>query len=480
MTAPAAASAFISRLDDDGAQARRAGGALRRHPPEESHAEAARFQTGTTMVRRDVLENPAARYAEHKRKHCGFRLSCAAFAMPGVEVNQVNPASDNDPAAHFTQNGSVQNNRKNLSYRYYAVPAVLLAVACVIAIRTVYAVMAWHVAVPFSDEWDQFPRMIALREAGFPIGDLLPYLWQQHNEHRIFIPKLIYLIDLSLFSYLGYFPIVCIFVLEILAGSMLIWLLMGKVRTQWQLLLLTALVVTATFNLMQWENFASTFQTSFVGCFAFAVAAFVFYAKYTATGRWPYLCGTVIFALLSTLSLAPGLFVWILLALLAYLLSARRYVQSLFFFAAFVVALLLYLRDYASPGWHANPIDSLNHPVLVLNYLVVWLGTITGTSSSARLLGSIALFILAVVLAYVLHDGVKRRIEVYALLAICVFVLMSGFVTALARINFGVEQAMTSRYSTPVLILWLSLFCCLLLLALESPGPRQSGHCRSG
>src|SRR4030095_16688288 len=106
-------------------------------------------------------------------------------------------------------------------------------------------------------------------------------------------------------------------------GSMLIWLLVGKIRTPWQVLLFGVLLVTAAFNLIQCENFASTFQTSFVGCFAFAVAAFVLFAKYTTTERRLYLSGTVIFALLSTLSLAPGLFVWILMALLAYLLNAR-------------------------------------------------------------------------------------------------------------------------------------------------------------
>ena len=38
-------------------------------------------------------------------------------------------------------------------------------------------------------------------------------------------------------------------------------------------LVVVALAVAGAFNLVQWENLATTFQTSFVGCFAFGVAA---------------------------------------------------------------------------------------------------------------------------------------------------------------------------------------------------------------
>jgi hypothetical protein len=69
----------------------------------------------------------------------------------------------------------------------------------------------------------------------------------------------------------------------------------------------------------------------------------------------------------------------------------------------------------------------------------------------------------------------NRRIEIYTLLGSCVFVLMSGLVTSLGRINFGAEQAMAGRYATPVLILWVSLLGCLLLLALELVKPLEVG-----
>lgn len=357
--------------------------------------------------------------------------------------------------------------------KYFVITAILLVVACLIGIGNVVTVMTWHVPVPFSDEWDEFPRMIALHDAGFSIVDMFTFAWAQHNEHRIVIPKIIYFLDMSYFDYKGYFPLVCIFLFQAMLVAMLTWLLIRKKRDLLAKLFFISLTIVAVFDLTQYENFLSTFQTSFVGCFAFAVTALVLYAKYVVSERGTYLWGAALCASLSSLSLASGLFIWLVLALLAYLVHAKRYMQSIGFVSAFLMFLLLYLHGYTSPVGHANPVDSLiHHPLLVLSYLAVWLGNIAGTVLSAKLLGSIALLALLAITIYLARDKYRnQRIQIYTLLGICLFVLMAGFVTSLGRINFGVDQAMSSRYATPVLLFWMGLLGSILLLALESSRP---------
>jgi MFS family permease len=330
--------------------------------------------------------------------------------------------------------------------------------------------MTWHVPVPYFDEWDQFPQMIALRDADFSTSNVFTYAWAQHNEHRIVIPKFIYFLDMTYFDYKGYFPLVCIFIFQTMVVGMLAWLLVSNKNYLLAKLLFISFAIVAVFDLTQYENFLSTFQTSFVGCFAFAVTALVLYAKYVESERRAYLFSAVIFASLSSLSLASGLFIWLALALLAYFIRAKHYVQSFAFVGTFLMFLLLYLHGYISPAIHANPVDSLiHHPLLVLNFLAIWLGNIAGTVSAAKLLGSIGLFALIVLVVYLVR-GEKRthHVQIYTLLGICLFVLMAGFVISLGRINFGVEQAMASRYSTPVLLFWMGLLGSFLLVALES------------
>lgn len=352
--------------------------------------------------------------------------------------------------------------------KYYFLPAILCVIACVIAIENIASVIYWHMPVPFSDEWDEFPRLIALHNGG--VRDSLAFMWEQHNEHRIVIPKIIYLIDMTFFKYQGYFPIIYIFLLQAMVVGMLSWLFVGKARKSPESLWFVVLTIISAFNLVQWENFASTFQTSFVGCFAFSVTAFVLYAKYAITNRYPYFLGAVLTAMLASLSLASGLFVWLVLAWLAYLIRGRCYVQSFAFVGTFLLLLLFYLYGYTRPEQHANPVDSLiSHPIVVLNYLTIWMGSVSKTIASANLLGTIALFVVLVITRYSIYDKNRNhRIEIYTLLGICLFILITGFITALGRINFGVAQAMSSRYGTPVLILWVSLLGMLLLFALES------------
>lgn len=351
-----------------------------------------------------------------------------------------------------------------------ALALFLLLGACVLALNNVANVLTWHVAIPFSDEWNVFPRIIALQEAGFPIRDVLVFLWQQHNEHRIVVPKAIYLIDMTCFGYKGYFPLVCIFLFQTILVGMLVWLLVNKNREPWANWLLVSFITIAAFDLVQSENFLSTFQTSFVGCFAFSVAALVAYAKYVVNERRMYFLAAAIFATLSSLSLASGLFVWLALAVLAYLTHEKRCIQPLIFISVFAACLLLYLHGYNRPAQHASPVDSIMHqPMMVLNYLTVWLGNIAGTVSSAKIFGSIGLLMMLATTIFLVQNKSRRgRIEIYVLIAICLFVLMCGFVTSLGRINFGVEQAMAGRYGTPVLIFWFSLLTSIFLLALES------------
>lgn len=367
------------------------------------------------------------------------------------------------------------SSKKPVLTRYHVVAAIVLVAACIVAIGNIHTVLAWHVAVPFSDEWGQFPRMIALEEAGSSLWTWIAYLWKQHNEHRIVVPKLIYLMDMHLFNYQGYVPIVFIFLLQASTVAMLGWLLAGKGLASWEIWLLVALFIAAAFNLMQSENFASTFQTAFVGCFSFAVAAFVLYAKYTENGRRSHLAGTALFGILAGLSLAAGLFVWVVLALLAFLLHPRRYLQSLAFSVVFAAFLLLYLAGYRSPRYHADPVESLlRHPWAVAEFLIAWLGNIAGTPSSAKILGFLAVLGLAAVTLYAVRFG-KRRVEIYTLLGICAFVVLCGLATAVSRINFGLEQAMASRYMTPVLLFWVCLASAALLTAMERLGPLDVG-----
>ncbi len=58
-----------------------------------------------------------------------------------------------------------------------------------------YFVLTYSVDIPFLDDWEMIPVLTGVQ----PVT--LDWLWAQHNEHRIFIPRLIYLAVVKLGSY---------------------------------------------------------------------------------------------------------------------------------------------------------------------------------------------------------------------------------------------------------------------------------------
>ncbi len=312
--------------------------------------------------------------------------------------------------------------------------------------------------------------MIALRDAGYPIADMFKFLWEQHNEHRIVLPKLVYFIDMVWFGYEGYFPLVCIFIFQAMMATALIWLFFSGAKGEWVAWLYIPLTIVGAFNLIQFENFVSTFQTSFIGCFAFAVVALALYARFVEKGRKAYFVWVVIFAVMSSLSLASGMFIWLILAIYAFILHDNRHAHSLIFTSTFIVFLLLYLLGYKSSDGHANPTESLTHHLLeVLEFFSVWLGNVAGTVTTAKLFGAIGLAVYTGIVIHLAYDKDRQlHAELYALLGIGLFVMLSGFVTSLGRVNFGISQAMASRYTSPVLIFWVSLLGVVLLIAIRA------------
>ena len=57
-------------------------------------------------------------------------------------------------------------------------------------------------------------------------------------------------------------------------------------------------------------------------------------------------------------------------------------------------------------------------------------------------------------------------------LGIAALMVGVAFLTALGRLKFGLDQALSSRYATPMLLFWLSL-AMLAIIEIQSP-PRRS------
>jgi len=336
----------------------------------------------------------------------------------------------------------------------------LLAAAGIVVATLVQVVRLYH-PLPFWDQWDFVGSLHWYFDGAYGARDL----WSQHNEHRIVVPRLLFFADALWFGGRNVFLIACT-----LATSLLLAVLLFRAwRAGWRpggarTMSAAAVVLAAAFSAVQLENLIWGFQVQFVLVYMAAFASFLALqatARARAEGRGGRATAAfalaVLAATVSTLSMANGTLVWPVLVALALVLRLPWRLVALL---AALGALLLaaYFTDYRTLAQHRLT-GGLLEPHRLLLYAAAYLGgPFRGFGLPvAATLGAVALLAGAVALVAAVRLAACRA-AAPAILANVVFLLGTAGATALGRMHFDAEQAMSGRYSTPVLWLWCSLW----------------------
>jgi glycosyltransferase involved in cell wall biosynthesis len=346
--------------------------------------------------------------------------------------------------------------------------------------------------LPLFDRWDHWRLylMFGKRYANF--------LFFQQNEHRIALARIFIWIDHFFFHARGAFLIVSIVLVQTFS-FILLWRLAGRGRSfsRDSYLLLGCFLASSMFSMQQFSNLTDGLNIAFVGVYCTAIGA-VFALLRAAEaqpigrgiGKW--IAITCIAAILSTYSMANGLFVWPVLILFAVWLRLPKRYAILLVMGTGALA-TAYLWGYQRPGRHANPIESLTHLSQMVEYSGAYLGSPIdppaepvlkklgfGTDSARVLCAAVFGWIGALAaIAGILVVWVKRdRFQPAegALAHISLFILITAAAVASGRINLPTVEALTYRYHTSALIFW----GCLVGLAWSKLEPELRNPLRRG
>ena len=345
-----------------------------------------------------------------------------------------------------------------------------------------WMVVVCYTSLPWSDGWTPIfaaahgEKLFSLR-----------WLWQQHNEHRLAIPRIFLALDLRLFHANQKLLLSTIFIVQLLH----VWLLSWSMRSLggwrgpvWRTG--TGLAAFCLFSPTQWENLTWGFQTCFVLSGLFATLSFVALLLYwrstqaeSRSQHWELVVLSVLAALGGLLSLANGLLLLPLLFVAALVLRLSYAVTSTYLITA-VVSTILYFHNYVRPAQNPDPAASLSSPIKIVQYVAVYFGSVWGFGNSSAHhnvqvalaggftgLGLAAVFFLGLALA-------RKTANAFALqlVLILVFCVGSAFLTALGRVAYGNGQAFAPRYQTVALVFWWCLGCLLI-------GRSITGHSRT-
>jgi hypothetical protein len=335
--------------------------------------------------------------------------------------------------------------------------AVLLA-GIGAGVASAYIVITTYSPLPHWDEWALFDHL-ATGSAS------LSWLWAQHNEHRIPVPKIFFLLDVYFFRGTQAFLLTSIFFIQLLQTALLsfsLWMLGGLRGSPWRTG--TGLIAYCILCPTQQENLIWGFQLQFVLPAAMATLAILTLLLYYRKPHAWLVATSILAATIATWSLANGMLLWPLLLLAALLLGMRRSVLLVIaLFAAGNIG--LYLYHYHRPGPPAEFPGLILAADRTLHYVAVYFGSTFVRHSSGwipLLAGTAGLCAALVIIARVLPQrgrGSLLQLQLSLLMLLCV---ATAFITASGRLHLGLEQATASRYQTFALLFWCSLGLALL------------------
>lgn len=309
--------------------------------------------------------------------------------------------------------------------------------------------------IPFWDQW-YFARHLMLRYSGQLTFDIL---LSQHNEHRPFFPRLIWLILAELTNYnikaeLWTNFLICIGTFTFFVHRTLRTWKEHNVNAPVILLPLLSLLI---FNLGSRESWIQGFQTvMFLGMACFIIG--VFFLTEKTTGKFIL---SMLLGVIANFSMVNGLFYWPL-GVVILILNERgrnRIIKTAVWLMISCLTVAFFLNNWSSSA-QINFSYLFSHPLEWLVWLLNFLGApILAFWYVAWGFGVLSVLLLGFTIMQTIRSGKWQSLLPY--LAIAAFVLGTTLVTSFGRMEFGLRQSTVSRYITMSSWLWAVLIVML-------------------
>jgi hypothetical protein len=370
--------------------------------------------------------------------------------------------------------------RRTKQFRYYTgylatiKIALLLLAATAPSLTIIYLVARYGVDIQFADEWTYAPLLLAAHNHTLSLADL----FAQHNEHRLVFPKLL-MIGLARMT-AGNVRAEMFFSIALTIGSAFNvgWMLRRSfAREPAKLVFLIVLANLLLFSPVQAENWVWGLQFClFLVMFLLTTGVCLATSNLALSTKF-VACFAIAF--IATFSFGNGALLWAVTFPIALFATEKpnstRNLRWLFaWMAGAACTITLYFFHYVKPAPHP-PLAASRHLLDYYFYVAGFLGANLGARLGRQesmavpvLLGTVlsGIYFLALI-------GVRssRKLliwrEAAPWLAFAAFVIASSAIAAIARIGFGVTQALDSRYTT------ISVLFSVALIALVAIGDRE-------
>jgi hypothetical protein len=341
--------------------------------------------------------------------------------------------------------------------RTHRLPQAAFALLWTVPIlATFYAVGKHTVAFPFWDEWYTPGAQLASWYRGtLTFADLV----SQHNESRKLVPRLVYL---PLFTIAGWdvrliLPLVFATVGGIAVG--LHSLVRRTIHAPFAACVAFTAMVFLLFSPREYQNFTNGIQweTFFPGL-ALVLALLINLSTRSVARK--AVCNALL-ALIATYTFANGMLLW-LLAFPIRAGAATRSRSQLGSRIAYIIAgsasIVSYFVGYRHPPMSPPSASLVSDAPGLVHFFLIWIGSLLRVANPAVAGGVVltAFVALAAIAAWLIIRGREWRPH-YPWLVLGLYTLMSGAMTARARLGFGFEIATDNHYTVFTVMLYIAV-----------------------
>ena len=325
--------------------------------------------------------------------------------------------------------------------------------------------------VPFWDMWDGCLNFYLKVQD----GDLSAFL-SKHNEHFIFLSRILFWIDNFFFKGTSVFLIVANFIFSGLISYGFYCNLRRAFPNKEQNKLsysLSFFILALTFSWMQYENFTWAFQSQFF--LAYLLPLFSFYYLYLFSenkARSRFLIALVI-GIASAGTMANGIFTLPLMTLMSIFLKLE-WKKIVLLGTLSSLSLYLFFHTLLLSNQHLSfSIALLQHPLEFLKYFFLFLANpffyIVG-DNKIILVGIGAVFTISFIrfICIYFKDSNPKKIQLI-FFAIIFYIIITSITIAGGRLHEAAP--FSSRYATPGIVAWLAW---LILYIYNKPDARKN------
>lgn len=331
-------------------------------------------------------------------------------------------------------------------------------------------IFLYGVNIPYWEQYCNLPlfKKIALGSAS--IQDF--WYYSLHQEHRLFIPQILFTIPLAFwFHWNTKIEMFIIIFLAVIMFALLCYLAFKQSDNDWKKIN-TANIVSGIliFSIIQYESWLQSVQT----CIYLANLCFIiclFYLSYGQQKAEFRFIIAILALVIASFCFGTGLFYWIaaipsLIVFCNNLPKNTRKYYYLTWFGIYILTILIYFLGYRQPPYHHTGIFILRYPKVAVNYFFTLLGSpLSSFGSFTRFLGIIIFVGFLTLAALILKQNNQRIIKqsiVWISLGTYVIIFALSSTEGRAPLG-GMDFARTSRYTTITILLIISIIQLLRL-----------------